>query len=87
MNELKNIRDYVKNGLTVFGYRKTLKMLKNGEIKKIILAKNAPEDIKKDLEYNCKIAKIEFSIADKTSVELGTICGKPFPIAVIGIKR
>jgi ribosomal protein L30E len=45
-----------------------------------------PEKIRKEIEHNAKIAGIKVEIFDKSSKELGVLCGKPYPVSVLVIK-
>ena len=80
------INQAIKNNATIFGYRESIKFLKTSKPQKIILAKNAPENLRKEIEHNTKVAGVEVQIFEGTSKELGVFCGKPFPIAVLVIK-
>ncbi|MCD6403015.1 MAG: ribosomal L7Ae/L30e/S12e/Gadd45 family protein [Candidatus Aenigmarchaeota archaeon] len=84
----KRIKTAVKENKALFGYREVLKKLKmSKELEMIILAKNTPENIKRDLELNAKLAGVEVQIFEGNGVELGNLCGKPFAVTVIGIKK
>lgn len=71
----------------IIGTRRTIKFLKLGKIKKVYIVKNAPENIKRDIEYYSKIASIEVEMLDITNEELGASLKKPFKISVIGILK
>lgn len=60
-------------------------MIKNGKVEKVYLAKNAPEDIVKDIEYYSKIGGFEVIKLDITNEELGAMFKKPFKISVVSI--
>ena len=88
MNLEKLIKTSIKNKKIVIGYEKIRKLLKtSSSLELIILAKNTPKNIKDELEYNAKIGKVEVKTYEGTGVELGNVCGKPFPISVIGILK
>jgi large subunit ribosomal protein L30e len=86
MKLVDKIKQAVKTKKAVLGHKEVLKFLKVSNLDMIILAKDAPEKVKNDVVYNAKIAKTEVEILNKSSVDLGTICGKPFPVSVIGIR-
>ena len=50
------------------------------------MAKNIPEDMRKEIEHHAKIFGIKVSIFEGSSKELGVICGKPFPVSTLVIK-
>jgi large subunit ribosomal protein L30e len=81
------IKKAVKEGKAIFGYRESLRFIKFNKPKLIVFSKNIPEKFKKSIESHAKINKIKIKSFDGTSSELGTFCGKPFPISVIVIKE
>jgi len=82
MNIEEMIKRAIKENRVVVGYRRSLKYIRNNVPEVVILAKNAPENIKKViLNSNVKVV-----IFDGSSKDLGTICGRPHPITTIVIK-
>ena len=84
---IEEIKKHLKTPNLVIGAEKTLKALRNNELIKVFIASNAPENVVKDLEYYASISKIEVEKLDVPNDELGTVCKKPFAIAVIGMKK
>lgn len=80
------IKEALKKNRAILGFKESLKFLKTGKPRLIVIAKNVPEDLKKEIEYNAKIAKVKLEVFNGSSKELGTICGKPFPVSTIAIK-
>ena len=80
------ISQAVKANNTIIGYRESIKFLKTSPAQKIIVAKNMPENLRKEIEHNSKLAGTKIEIFEGSSVELGVVCGKPFPIGVLVIK-
>jgi large subunit ribosomal protein L30e len=82
----KIIKEAFENKKVIYGYRKAYKYLKNYEPKLVIIAKNMREDLKNDIIASVKNKNLikEFN---GSSRELGILCGKPFPISVIVIKK
>ncbi|RLI83112.1 50S ribosomal protein L30e [Archaeoglobales archaeon] len=75
------IKRVLKSGKYYLGSKKTLKALKSGEAKLVILSKNCPEEIANKI----KQFDIPILIYDGTNVELGTLCGKPFSVSAMAI--
>jgi large subunit ribosomal protein L30e len=75
-----------KTGNIIVGYRQSRKFIKLDRAKVVVLASNVPEKIRKEIEHNAKIAGIKVEIFDKSSKELGVLCGKPYPVSVLVIK-
>jgi large subunit ribosomal protein L30e len=86
MTLTENIRTWVKENKAILGYRRSIRYLKMHKPKMIIIAKNIPESLRKEIEHNAKISKVTIEVFDGSSKELGIICGKPFPISTIAVK-
>ena len=93
MNEEKKmavtqvIQKALKEGKVLIGYKKSISSLKTDSPKMIIIAKNIPDEMRKEIEHNAKMSETPVEIFNNTSKELGLICGKSFPITTITIKR
>lgn len=82
MNLEEAIKKAIRENRVIFGYRESLKYIRNKNPEMVIIAKNAPEYIKKIiLNSNVKVVVFEGS-----SKDLGTICGRPHPISTLVIK-
>jgi len=82
MNVEEMIRKAIRENRVLFGYRECLKYIRNNVPEVVIIAKNAPERIRKViLSSNVKVIVFEGS-----SKDLGTICGRPHPITTLVIK-
>ncbi len=79
------LRKVFETGKAVIGSKKAIHFAKVGGAELIIVAKNAPEDIKEDISYYAKLSGIPVYEFDGTSVELGTMLGKPFVVAALTI--
>ncbi|MGC9132977.1 MAG: ribosomal L7Ae/L30e/S12e/Gadd45 family protein [Nanopusillaceae archaeon] len=71
----------------IVGAKRTIKMIKNGKVEKVFLAKNIPEDIKNDILYYSKIGNFEVEILNYTNEEIGLLLKKPFKISVVSILK
>lgn len=83
---VEEIQASIKSNKTIFGYRESIKFIKLDTPKLIIISKNMPDNMKKEIEHNAKISKVKVEVFDGTSKELGVVCGKPFPITTLTIK-
>ncbi len=81
----RELRNLMKTGEYVIGTRQTLKLLKLGKLKMVIMAKNAPPEVRKRVEYYARLSGTPVLVYEGTSVELGQAIGKPFTAALIGI--
>ncbi len=75
----------LKTGTVILGSRKTLKHLKLGKAKAVIVAANAPPELRSDILYYARLGGIPVYVYPDTSVELGAVCGKPFTVASLAI--
>jgi len=87
MKLAKLIKEKFKQNKVIIGYKTVIKSLKTSRPELIVLAANIPDDKKKMIELNAKISKIQVKEYPKDSVDLGLLCGKPFSISVLAIKR
>lgn len=83
----EEIKKAIKKKNVIIGFKKSLKYMKINKPKLVVIAKNIQEDRKKEIEYLAKIGKFKVKIFDGTSKELGIVCGKPFPISTLVIKK
>merc|ERR1712193_193774 len=72
----------IKSGKYTLGYKTTLKSLRYGKSKLIIIASNCPAQTKSEIEYYAMLAKTGVYHYPGTNNELGTTCGKYFPCQV-----
>lgn len=81
------IQRALKEGKVIIGYKRSIKFLKTGSPKMVVVSKNIPDEMRMEIKHNAEISKTPVEIFDNTSKELGLICGKTFPITTITIKR
>lgn len=86
MTLTETIQAALKTDKAIIGYRKSIKFIKSNTPKIIVIAKNSPESVRKEIEHNSKIAGVTVEIFEGSSKELGIVCGKPFPVTTLVIK-
>ena len=79
----RGIRVAVDTGDVTLGSEKSIQSLKLGKGKLVIVAANAPKDIIEDVEYYANLSEIPSYVYDGSSVDLGSVCGKPFTVATL----
>ncbi|RLG57481.1 MAG: 50S ribosomal protein L30e [Candidatus Hydrothermarchaeota archaeon] len=79
------IRVVVETGKVTMGHRETLRAVKNKEAKLVIVAENCPRDLREDLEYYAKTLGIDLYEFKGTSLELGSVCGRPHVVSMLGV--
>merc|ERR1712002_485078 len=75
----------MKSGKYVLGYRQTLKTLRQGKAKLVIIANNTPPLRKSEIEYYAMLAKTGVHHYNGNNIELGTACGKYFRVTTLSI--
>uniref|UniRef100_A0A673V9E5 Large ribosomal subunit protein eL30 n=1 Tax=Suricata suricatta TaxID=37032 RepID=A0A673V9E5_SURSU len=82
----------MKSGKYVLGYKQTLKMIRHGKAKLVILANNCPalriQGIRKwksEIEYYAMLAKTGVHHYSGNNIELGTACGKYYRVCTLAI--
>lgn len=79
------IRRAVETGKVNFGEKQTEKNILKGNGELIIISSNAKKLLKERLGQYAKLSEIPFYEFQGTSVELGSVCGKPFPVSVMTV--
>jgi len=75
------VRRVLKTGKYYLGSKRTIKALKSGEAKIIVVAKNCPEEVLEEI----KKFDVPVLVYSGTNMELGALCGKPFSVAAMAI--
>ncbi|KAI1501482.1 50S ribosomal protein L30e-like protein [Biscogniauxia marginata] len=75
----------LKSGKVTLGYKSTLKSLRSGKAKLVIIAGNTPPLRKSELEYYSMLSKAPVHHFNGTNIELGTSCGKLFSCSTMAI--
>jgi large subunit ribosomal protein L30e len=75
----------MKSGKTTLGYKSTLKTLRSGKSKLVIIAANCPPLRKSEIEYYAMLSKTKVHHYSGNNIDLGTACGKYFRVGVISI--
>ena len=81
----KSVRRVVDTGRVELGTDKALKMALSGSAKMVVVARNMVKDRRRDLEHYCRMASVPVVEFAGTSIELGTVCGKPFPVSALSV--
>lgn len=81
----KAIRMCIDTGKFSLGLSGTKKKTLNGEGKLILISSNLAAEDRADLLKYSQISKIVVLDVDADSRELGSLCGKPFPVSAMMI--
>lgn len=82
---IKAIQTAARTGHVVYGSKEVTKLALHGKAKLIIVAANAPSEVKNDIMYYAKLSNIPVIIFDGTNLELGGIIGRPHSVATLAI--
>jgi large subunit ribosomal protein L30e len=82
--KLEELKKKLLDGKAVVGIDRVLKELKRGNLKKIFLAMNSREDLRKDVLYYSGLQKVVVEELETSNEELGVICKKNFFVSVVG---
>lgn len=83
----RGIRVAVDTGKVILGSNKSIQAIKLGNGELVVMAANAPKTLKEDVEIYSKLSEIPVHIFDGSSVDLGSICGKPFTVSVLVVQE
>jgi len=80
------IRKLLGSGKLVIGTDRCLKLLRQGKLKKVMLASNCNAIVVEDVQRYSGQTGAEVVVLDVPNEELGVFCKKPFHISVLGIR-
>eukprot|EP00747_Dinoflagellata_sp_TGD_P104172 gnl/TRDRNA2_/TRDRNA2_169177_c0_seq2.p1 gnl/TRDRNA2_/TRDRNA2_169177_c0~~gnl/TRDRNA2_/TRDRNA2_169177_c0_seq2.p1 ORF type:complete len:117 (-),score=27.47 gnl/TRDRNA2_/TRDRNA2_169177_c0_seq2:101-451(-) len=75
----------MKSGKYQLGYKSTLKTLRQGKSKLVLIASNCPALRKSEIEYYAMLAKTGVHHFAGDNNELGTACGKYYRVGCLSI--
>ncbi|BCS92015.1 50S ribosomal protein L30e [Metallosphaera sp. J1] len=81
------IKVLLKTGKVILGSKKTIKALKLGKLKGVIIASTLRSDIKNDIMRYASLAGVPVVEYKGSGWELGTVVGKPFLISTVGVEE
>ncbi|MFA6489357.1 MAG: 50S ribosomal protein L30e [Candidatus Micrarchaeia archaeon] len=79
------IRQCVDSGKVEFGANTGIKRSLSGKAKLVVLAKNCPATLSQDATRFCKLSGIPVITYEGTSLDLGTVAGKPYPVSMMTV--
>ncbi len=80
--ELKNL---IRTGKYTLGTNSTIRVIASGKAKMVVIAENAPPELRERAIYYANLGKVPIYIFKGTSQDLGIICGKPFKISMLAV--
>jgi large subunit ribosomal protein L30e len=86
MSMSKDISLALKEKRLLFGINSARKALQGKQVEMIVIANNCPAELVSELTSLTKLSNAKLQIFEGTNLELGTLCKKPFPLAVLVVK-
>jgi large subunit ribosomal protein L30e len=75
----------MKSGKVSLGYKSTLKTLRSGKAKLVIISSNCQPLVKSVLEYYAMLTRTAVHHYNGTNIDLGTACGKYFRVGTMSV--
>lgn len=85
MDLQRSIRLAVDSGKVTLGSQRAVQHALHGDAKLVVISKNCPTEVAKDLKHYCNLSEVRILDFNGTSIELGTVCGKPFPVSALSV--
>ena len=80
------IKKLIESDKAVLGADESLKLLRQGKLKKLYISSNCSEQVHEDAQRYCDLSGTECVPIAQTNEEIGVLCRKPFSISVVGVK-
>ncbi len=82
----KAIKEIIRTGKITYGTKETKEKIEEGKVEIVIIAKNTPREIKKEIKEKTKEKNILLKTYPGTSLELGETCRRPHLTTTITIE-
>ena len=79
------LRLAVESGKVEFGSNNAIKDSRSSNTKLLIIAQNAPQQLKESINRYSALSSLPVIEFNGTSIELGSVCGKPYPVSVLSV--
>ncbi|MBI1971704.1 MAG: 50S ribosomal protein L30e [Candidatus Aenigmarchaeota archaeon] len=79
----KELKTALEKGKVIMGEKESVRAAGAGKVKTLVYAANCPVTTREKLKLIATAHKIVIEQFDGNSVELGTMCGKPFAVSVL----
>merc|ERR1711988_844925 len=84
-NMNSRIKLVMKSGKAILGYKASVKSLRKGKAKMVLISSNCPPLRKSEIEYLAMLAKTNVHHYSGDNTALGTACGKLFNCSILAI--
>ncbi len=83
----KAIEAVVKTGKVQLGVKKAVENARLGRARLIVVASNCPRNTMDEIMYNSRLSEVPASIYKGSSIDLGAVCGKPYPVSALTVRE
>jgi large subunit ribosomal protein L30e len=80
-----DVRLAVDTGKVSFGHREVLRAVNSSSAKAVIIAEKGRKSMTDDINHVCKVAGIRVITFRGSSMELATVCGRPYSVNSLAI--
>ncbi len=87
MDVNKQIRMAVKSGKVEFGTKSAITSASAARARLVILANNCSKAEREDILYNAAQSEVPVYVFQGSSLDLGALCEKPFPVSALVVKE
>ena len=84
-DEFAELKKVVVGKNVVFGTERTVKLLRQGKVKRVFMASNCSPEAKGNIAQYCKGGDVDCVELPQNNEELGALCKKPFAISVVAV--
>eukprot|EP01126_Amoeba_proteus_P039829 TRINITY_DN421_c0_g1_i1.p1 TRINITY_DN421_c0_g1~~TRINITY_DN421_c0_g1_i1.p1 ORF type:complete len:112 (+),score=16.75 TRINITY_DN421_c0_g1_i1:145-480(+) len=75
----------LKSGKVHLGYKQTLKSIRNGKAKMVLVSNNVPPLRRSEIEYYAMLSRTTVYHYNGNNIDLGSACGKYFRVGTLSI--
>jgi large subunit ribosomal protein L30e len=80
-----DIRLAVDTGKVVIGNKSVMRAINESSVQAVIISSKGKKEIIEDIIHMCSVAQIKLLKFSGNSLELGTVCGKPFSVNALAV--
>lgn len=84
---INEIKELVKTNKVAIGTKETLRLLKEGNVKRVFVTSNCPADVRESIQHYADLCGAAVEELPIPNDELGMICRKQFSISVLAERR
>lgn len=77
----------IKSGKFALGFKNTMRAIRNGDARAVVLSSNLPLLRRAQLQYLVMVGRIQLIEYNGTNTDLGSACGKLFRLSCLAINE